>query len=506
MEELIDDPGTDREIREEAQLLLGNIQFEQEFYSNAKDEYFKTTKISKNKEVKAKAFFQLGQSQLKTGDYYDAVESFQNALKYSSSPQFWFESKLNYGRSLKLSGEFKQATNVCYSLLERESFKDRHGLVKLEIADCIYREGKALFLELKAAEVDYLGKIEKAIDEYKKITLEYKRTDVSARAYFQIARIYEEDFGDFAQAKEYYEKVKTEYNRSELLAESNQKSKDISELIRLKNLVKKSQIKQLDAGDGQTAPMSDLEMLLLEHGVHPELRFMKRKRLVQKESRDVVTTTQAGKRDSVEIGTPKNEDLDSFIINKLRLAETYLFQFGQIDSARYEYDEIIRLFPDHPGVAIALYTTAFIYENEYHNKTKTDSLLYVLIERFPDSAQAQEARKILSILPKLDRHKLAFELYKIAENSLFNKRDIEEALRNFRKISRTYPETNYAPKALFAIGWIQERLVFNNAKAVEIYREILEKYPKSEFAQTVKMKLSALEKDDLQEEPQKPIP
>ena len=489
LEELRDAPKVKDEIRDEALLLLGDVEFEQEHFEAAKELYRSAAKEAGKKEIRAQAYFQLGLSEMQTQDYEDAVASFSYARKYSPNKQFAFEAELNYGRALKLAGDFKRASRVCYGLLEQDDFKNRHGEVRLELVDCLYREGKALQETLKEAKVSYLGKVEKSIDEYKKITLEFKRTEVAARAYFEMARIYEEDFGDFSKAKEYYEKVKLEYSRSELVPEAMRKAKDLGELIRLRNLVAKSQNKQLASAGSPRAGFSDLELLLMEHGVHPELRFMRRKRkeVASQPTNGDAAAPHNGKLPAAEA------DLDAFIANKLQLAETYLFEFGKMDSALKEYGEIIELFPDRPGAAKALYNTAFIYENEFHDKSKTDSLLYVLIERFPDTPQAQEARKILGILPKLDENRLAEELYKIAESTLLNDRDLDRAIRQFRKVVNNYPNTEFAAKALYAIGWIHEKLWYDNQQALAIYKEVVEKYPDTPYAESVRRKISQVE-------------
>ncbi|MFQ5768990.1 MAG: tol-pal system YbgF family protein, partial [bacterium] len=280
--EILETPKIKRDIRDESRYLLGEIQFEQAFYEEAAKEFKKVAETTKNKAIRAKAFYQLGLSQINTEDYFNAVQSFKMALKYSPDKQFAFDAELNLGKALKLSGDFKNASNVCLSLLEDESFKTNQGLVKLEIADCMYREGKALHDTLESANLPYLGKIEEALDEYKKITSEHRRTDVAAQAYYQMAKIYEEDFRDFASAKEYYDKVKLEYNRSEYVPESLEKAKNIGDLVRLKNLVKKSQGEQLGENNGNGHTMTELELLLLEHGVDPELRFMKKQRRLAK--------------------------------------------------------------------------------------------------------------------------------------------------------------------------------------------------------------------------------
>jgi TolA-binding protein len=490
--ELINSANVKRDLREESQFLLGEIQFEQEYYLEAEQEYQKAIE-AKNHPIKTNAYLKLGESQIKIQDYGQAVQSFKQALKYTSDKKIAFEAELRYGRALKLAGDPRAAAKVLMNLLSNTAFKDQHGWVKLEIADCLYQEGRSLRDKLKGANLQYLGKIEEAMDEYKKITLEYKRTEVAARANFEIARIYEEDLGDFTNAKEYYEKVKVEYPKSDQVTIANQKAKDLTDLIRLKSLVKKSQGMQLSRDASGGYALTELELLLLEHGVHPELRFMHKQKKLAKLAQASQTTAPLDGTDAAQSNDTPSEDLDALVTNKLQLAETYLFQFGQVDSAMNEYTEVITLFPEHPGAAKALFSCALINDTKYLNKFKTDSLLYVLIERFPESYQAQEARKILGLPLKVNQNEFAAEAFQHAEETLFVRKDAGKAAEEFQKIIEYFPNSEYAPKSMYALGWIHEQLS-ENQRAIEIYRQILEKYPQSDYSKAVKKKLAEVEK------------
>ncbi len=500
LQELVNNPAFKKELRDEGQFYLGEIQFEQGYFLEAEREYRKAAETAGKKEIKASAYFQLGKSQIKIQDYPQAAASFRQAIKSSSDKRFVFSAELNLATAIKLAGDFREATSILSKLLQDQTSKDRHGLVKLELADCLYREGKALQEKLKGANAEHLGKIEQALDEYKKILLEYKKTEVAAQANFEIARIYEEDYGDFASAKDYYEKVKLESTKSEFVPASIKKAKDIGDLIRLNAMVKKSQGMQLEKRKGANSQqLSELELLLLEHGVHPELRFIQKRK---KQEHLAMASQPQPKNDSVPLksanGAQSDDEIDALVANKLQLAEIYLFQFSQIDSARQEYNEIIKLFPNHPGCAKAIFSNALIYENQYRDKFKADSLLYALINRFPDSYQAQEARKILGLPLVVNRNEIAADLYKSAEHNLFSSRNTSAAIAEFQKLYENFPTSDYAPKALFALGWIYEKMTHENHKAVAVYREIMQKYPDSEYSKTIKRKLEEVEKAEKQ--------
>lgn len=489
--ELQNSPKVNRDVIDESRLLLGDVHFEQEFYEEAEKEYRVTAEEAKKKWIKAKAYFQMGQCQLKTQNYFEAIRSFKMALKHSYDKQFKFEAELNLGKALKLAGNYAKSTKICMGLLENDSFKDKHGLVKLEVADCIYREGKALFQKLKDADVNYLGKISEALDEYKKITSDYKRTEVSANAYFQMGKIYEEDFGDFAKAKENYERVRSEFTKSELVEIANQKARNLGKLIKLRNLVNETQEIHLGESSEKTHQLTEMEMLLLEQGVHPELRFLKKKRKLAKLAQLVeepqYTAHKNGKNN-------QSHDVDDIVANKLQLAELYLFQFAHYDSAIGEYKEILELFPDHSAGAKVLYSLAFIYENEYQNKAKTDSLLKELVRRYPASYQAQEARKKLGLPLVFEHTDQAAVLFRKAEQTLFNEKNVQKAVEEYERIINMYPNSEYAPKSLYAVGWIYEQIRNRNDRAYEIYQEIVDKYPNSDFSKRVKKKIIAVQR------------
>ena len=486
LSELLKSKKLKREIRDESQYLLGDISFKQEKYKEAETAYKIAAEQAREKEIKAHSYYQEGECHIRNNSPQDAVESFRSALKYSPNLEFQFDAKLNYARALKLAGDYKNAVAVCAELLDNDLYKKKFGFVKLEISDCLYREGKD---ELQPGKpIPENSKIREALESYKSITIEQKRTEVSATAYYRMARIYENDFVDFAKAKENYDKVRREYARSEYTTEAAKKGKDIGDLIRLGNSVKKAQGEQLLAAEGKVGiQLTDLEKLLLEYGNHPELRFM------QKQEELALSKTDPATGKSVKEDLQQKK-LDELVKNKLQLAEIYLFQFGKVDSALAEYKEIVTLFPENPASAKALYSTAFIYENDKHNKPKADSLLHELLLKYPDTAQANEVRLKLNLPLKKIKNDEVKVLFDLAENDFFVKKNLTKAMNEYQNIIKKYPESEYAEKSLYALGWIQENVNFDNDKALTIYKQFVDTYPNSEFSRTIQKKIQAVEK------------
>ncbi len=478
------------EIREESRFLLGEIHFKQQSYDPAELEYKAAAHTSRSKMVKSKAYYQLGECQIINGKPIEAAASFKSALKYDTQDVREFEALLSYARALKLSGDFNAAKTVCEDLLENELFKRKHGFVQLELADITYRRGVALLKKSDANQPEYLGKVHDALEQYELLVLENKRSEAAATAYYRMARIYELDLRSFAKAKENYDKVKIEFNKSEYVAESSRRARDIGELIRLNNLVKKAQGEALMDEAGNSYGLSKLELLLLEHGVHPELRLMtQRKKIARLEKSLQLTENEKPPVDENE--QARIRQLNELMANKLQLAETYRLQFGQVDSALAEYAEIMDLFKDHPEAPKAVYSSALIYADDYDDQVTSDSLLQKLMDEYPLSEQSVAARLRLG-LPVAAKHEPAMDLYQAAERDLFERQNIPQAIDNYQKVADDFPNSEFAPKALYAIGWIHEQIIFDNARAAMVYGEIMKRYPDSEYSGDVSKKMSAM--------------
>jgi tetratricopeptide (TPR) repeat protein len=118
----------------------------------------------------------------------------------------------------------------------------------------------------------------------------------------------------------------------------------------------------------------------------------------------------------------------------------------------------------------------------------------VIIEQFPESDQAQDARVKLGLSKKVTSDEMASRLFASAEKKLFDSSEIQYAMSDYQRIVDDYPETEYAPKAMYALGWINERMVGDVEGALEIYQGIINQYPNSEYTEALTKKLDTYER------------
>ena len=114
----------------------------------------------------------------------------------------------------------------------------------------------------------------------------------------------------------------------------------------------------------------------------------------------------------------------------------------------------------------------------------SDSLFMVINEEFPNSPYGQEASASLGFVADamIDD---ASELYR-SGMSFRRIQDYSYAARQFNSIVSMHKGSDYAPKALYALGWMFERDIDDKDSALHYYGLLIEKYPRSEYAKDVR--------------------
>jgi len=112
-----------------------------------------------------------------------------------------------------------------------------------------------------------------------------------------------------------------------------------------------------------------------------------------------------------------------------------------------------------------------------------DSIFEVVAERWPKSEFAKEASANLGFTAEggIDD---AAELYR-SGNSFRIVKDYGYAARQYMTIVEKFPDNDYAPKALYAMGWMYERDRKMNDSALYYYGLLLERYPRSQYAKDI---------------------
>jgi len=450
-------------LNEEAQSLLGEIYFRQELYSLAAQEFEVASKELDDKTLRGRSLMRLGECYQKIGNVSGAVESFRLATSIGGDQDFKFQSSFQFAIALKSENRYEEALNIFRSLLsEFPTYKDI-PLVKVQIADAHYG----------------LGEIEEAKNLFADIIDTHPRTEAAAAAYFYLGEIYERKEGDFAKAQENYDKVRKESPRSDKVNEATQRGKNVGELITLKQTI------------------ADLEKRLeqLRSGAQPAAEAAADSSQPARGSRRA-----QGKNAAATVPATIEGVSEELAKTKTQIAQLYYFQFEQVDAAVPIYLEVARNYSNTTYAPQALYSLAHIFNSPAARAGVRDSILAVLTEKYADSRQGRAAKKLQGVtvetpapISELAPSEAADFLN--AENILFQEQNPRRAIEAYRDFTVRYPSSKYLPKALYAIGWIQENRLSENRQAFDSYRQLIEKYPDSEYAKDLRVKIAAAEKE-----------
>lgn len=206
------------------------------------------------------------------------------------------------------------------------------------------------------------------------------------------------------------------------------------------------------------------------------------------------TSNIGGKAPPVIAKAPlKPDSIRSLIAKtKLEIAALFFNDLNLLDSGMVWYNDLVTNYPNSLLVPRALYATSEIYHLR-NDSAKVDSIYKIILDRYTETDYAIQIKKNLGIDIGPAKIDSAEVVYKHAEE-LLQMGNTASALQEYESVAKDYPLSPFAPKALYAIGWIYETLLVNNDSAAAWYKTLIGKYPKSIYADEVKPKVAV--KDD----------
>ncbi len=176
---------------------------------------------------------------------------------------------------------------------------------------------------------------------------------------------------------------------------------------------------------------------------------------------------------------------------KLMVAQCY-YQLGEIEDTIEVYSEIAEDYKGTPYAAEALYRKGFIYQRELKDISSAEEF-YGTASRISGSDFADSAKSRISNISLLRDYQAqladttkASEWFKVemllAEHLLLNFGEPDSALASYYRVVEGDTSGIYAPKAIYAIGWVRKHIFADSTGAAETYIRLLEDYPNSRYA------------------------
>jgi cellulose synthase operon protein C len=542
-------------IRLKSQRSLADYYFDQKNYRQALSEYEKILERSKDSREKADIWYQSGEARYALGEYSEAEAAYKKVQGENATRKHRFDAEYKRAVTLRRLGDKPGALKICEALIKNKdyfAYIDQAYLTKAEILSDLgrYEEAEALFkrvIELyprteASAKSSYL---------LGKIYLEQLRQFDKAEEY--LGKVQTEkagsEFAVTAQAKVQDLRYLKSLNR-----QVDSLNLDLDTLSYQLTWIAAHPPGSLDslAADSLALGSSDSLRLqqaardsssrpdyLAQHGYgrpdqmperSPSLGYppgskspeMEDPRMQGMQGMGGMSGMQGGlgqpllaapvpirlaplPTDSLAIGERLNEDQESLAKVRFRLAEHLWFQFDDTDSARVILTSL-SLLDHYPDLAarslLSLYYLAQHIAADTlkpdsvrvaaFDSTLADTLLRHIHERFPDTEFDRWVHPKLGLEPLPLPTDSAAELFSKAENLWWNEQDTLEAIQEYLKVSAQFPQSELAPKAMFAAAWVDEFGLNQTETATALYDSLAAKYPESAYAAPAKRKLTPL--------------
>ncbi|MBZ0199955.1 MAG: hypothetical protein K8H86_08810, partial [Ignavibacteriaceae bacterium] len=206
------------------------------------------------------------------------------------------------------------------------------------------------------------------------------------------------------------------------------------------------------------------------------------------------TQTQLKQQLPPQRPTLSEDSLKSLLVkSEFELGNTFFTEFDLTDSAFIYYSKILNDFPNSDYHARTLYGMGSYYQIK-GDEQKADSIFKYIYANFKTESIVNAAANKIS-KPLIDlSYDPAKELYASAEQKMLDK-NLTESLTDFYDIFKTYPKSQFAPKALYASGFILENELSMYDSAASVYDSITTKYPTTIYAKNIQKKLTAYKQE-----------
>lgn len=453
------------DLKNKALLGSANLFFIQEDYPKAIEQYRSIIQRVKDDKTRAESQFQIGECYLLLGDFDKAGDEYKKVKNYKTEHYYHFISQFGYARSLKLNNKIDEALKILNELLGDGKNKDYFSIIELEIANCL--ESKKEY--------------DKAITAYNNLVIYYKNGEEVAESLFNLGKIY-----------------------------LNVHSKLDTSLSFFKNALKNT--KSTELKDSLNKKITVIEKIKKQK---TEIEKWHRQRLAYieqvKAERDTTESKKKPKKSSkkIEIDLVNENELK----NRFILAELYFYGIGWIDSAEAQLKIIVNELEPKSYTPNSYFLLSNIYDSK-GNKEKFNEYRNLLKVKFPKSDLVFYLKKEENDRSFIEKNKKSEQLYLDAENYIFNENKINDAISVLKDIYENYPETEYAPKALFTIGWIYENYLSDSLNTMNFYTKVSDDYPFSYYAAEVEKRKRIItskkgdnqKKTTKQDQSQKPAP
>jgi len=437
-----------KEIQSKCHLSLAEIAQELKDSDLAMYHLIEGARLTKNRDQKGVIYGRLAEMAFNKEDYDIAKDGYANVITNSLSKEKIENAHLQLLKILRIQKNYKAASRKIKGMLTDDKFKRIAGNLELELVQLYRAQGE-------------ISEIETRLES---IVNDYRRTPVSAEAYYLLGKIYTSQKWDLNKAKEYFDQVSKESSKSLFSPMAKSLSKAIGTY----------QEAQKDLETHLTILSQDTTQVLTELDTP----------VFDPETGEAIIETI---NPLVSVVTPDRTIPELYY----QLADLEAFSFKRYTQGIQYLNQINSEYPESPFHAKSIFTMAFMFEN-MADSVNARSTRDHLLESFPNSEYAA----YISEDVKVEKKKQEI-LYSKAESQVTSNPD--NAIQLLKESISLDEKSDLAVSAAYTISYYYDQSAEIDS-ALKYYQWIQDNHPRSDQShsaakrvQTLQMVLSSIE-------------
>ncbi len=437
-----------KEIQSKCHLSLAEIAQELKDSDLAMSHLLDGAKLTKSRDQKGVIYGRLAEMAFNKEDYDIAKDSYANVITNSLSKEKIENAHLQLLKILRIQKNYKAASRKIKGMLTDDKFKRIAGNLELELVQLYRAQGEISEIEIRL----------------ESIVNDYKRTPVSAEAYYLLGKIYTSQKWDLNKAKEYFDQVSKESSKTLFSPMAKSLSKAIGTY----------QEAQKDLETHLTILTQDTTQVSTESDTS----------VFDPETGEAIIETLNPLVSSV---TPDRTIPELYY----QLADLEAFSFKRYAQGIQYLNQINSEYPESPFHAKSIFTMAFMFEN-MADSVNAQSTRNHLLESFPNSEYAA----YISEDVKVEKKKQEI-LYSKAESQITSNPD--NAIQLLKESISLDEKSDLAVSAAYTISYHYDQSAEIDS-ALKYYQWIQDNHPRSDQSlsaakrvQTLQMVLSSIE-------------
>lgn len=462
----------DDKIVADAAVVLGQMALDSKHTTRARELLETVGARASEPDMRAGAFLKVAELYAEDKDYVAAENAYMRARSLSNGYAAEYRGLFGAARMISLQGRYDVAMDRFKDLRGNMNYKEFWGDLDVEIGH-VYRDR---------------GDISSAVSQYQYVDTAYARAESALNADYALGMLYEMRFQIYDSAKTAYDRARVGpplarnmpivIRKSDYLARYLQYRKDVTRLD--------STLAALLAPRETLAVKMDSSVAVNDSAKNDSTSLKK-------------DSTSLARADSIRAKTPVVPPIHPDTI-RTRLAAAIDDLAGVLyanmelpDSARYWYRRLIRDFPTSRAAPRAFYVLARIEGSDStSSRAVPDSLYRCIVQLYPESPFADEARRLLGIPAVVKLADPAEESYTRGTRLLQAGRS-KAAIDTFTVLVKQYPSSPAAVRAMYAAGWLYENETQTRDSAVAIYERLVARAPASAYAQKVQPRVQEVQ-------------